>query len=127
MQLPRHAGVWFAGFALWFATLWWLSSRVHDISPPLTFQSSDKILHFGYFLGGAGLLSAALFRKNPEGSSKRRITLVIIIVTLVGVLDEYHQSKVPGRYGNDIYDLTADFLGAIAGALLFQPCRRLMQ
>ena len=49
------------------------------------------------------------------------------MVTLVGVLDEYHQSKVPGRYGNDIYDLIADFLGAVAGSLAFLPFRRFLR
>ncbi|MBK1826173.1 VanZ family protein [Haloferula rosea] len=126
MRLPRHAGIWFAGFTLWFCALWWLSSRVHHVPPPLTFQASDKVLHFGYFFGGAGLLSAAMFRWRPLDHPWKRVVLVTVIVTLVGVLDEYHQSLVPGRHGNDIYDLTADFLGALTGAILFLPFRRML-
>jgi len=124
MRLPRHPGIWFAGFALWFGVLWWLSSRVHHVPPALSFQASDKILHFGWFLGGAGLLSAALFLVSPHGSTVKRVILTTLIVTLVGVIDEYHQSLVPGRHGNDPYDLTADFIGALTGSLLFQPFRR---
>jgi VanZ family protein len=126
MRLPRHPATWFTAFAIWFATLWWLSSGVPDFPEGLNFRASDKLLHFGYFFGGAGLLSAALFRRNPELHASTRILIVIIVVTLVGASDEIHQSYVPGRSGNDAGDLIADFLGAIVGALVFQRFRRIL-
>ncbi|MGE9271207.1 MAG: VanZ family protein [Verrucomicrobiales bacterium] len=124
MRILRHPALWACGFVTWFATLWWLSSRVHYMPPSLTFSTSDKILHFGWFFGGAGMLSAALFCGKPNWSQRTRILTVIGAVTLTGVIDEFHQSFVPGRQGNDLYDLTADFLGACAGSLLFLPFQR---
>lgn len=124
MRLTTRSAVWFTCFFLWFAILWWLSSTVHDAPEALDFRASDKILHFGWFLGGAGLLSAALYTRDRDGSEKKRIILTVALVTLVGVIDEFHQSKVPGRHGNDPYDLSADFIGALAGALAFRPFRR---
>lgn len=81
----------------------------------------DKILHFGYFFGGAGLLSAALFlqKQKPLHWSTLHL-LVVLSLFLVGSLDEWHQSWYPFRSGNDAGDLTADVLGALAGTLLFR-------
>lgn len=122
----RHPLPWFAAFALWFGILWWLSSGVPAVPPPLQFTASDKVLHFGYFFGGAGLLSAALYLRYPaEAATRSRLWLSILIVSLVGALDEFHQSFIPMRSGNDPYDLAADILGAIAGSYAFLPFRKL--
>lgn len=126
MRLLRHPVLWFAAFAVWFGVLWWLSSAERTFPDALQFRASDKLLHFGYFLGGSGLLSAALFTWKPAMPSRRRLIACAVVVILVGALDEFHQSFVPNRQGNDPADLLADALGAIAGALVFHPCRRLL-
>ena len=116
-----HPVPWLAAFLVWFGTLWWLSSaaRPMHLAPPVPL--SDKILHFGYFFGGAGLLCAYLFRHRPR--SRRPLATAIfaaILLVATGVLDEWHQSRVPGRDGNDPADLTADIAGSIAGILCFR-------
>ena len=120
MSVLRRSSVWFTAFAIWFSVLWMLSSRANDMPEGIDFRHIDKVLHFGYFFGGAGLLSAAIFRHRPELHPSTRILIVVIFVTLVGAVDETHQSFIPGRSGNDAGDLTFDFLGAIAGSMLFQ-------
>lgn len=127
MRLPRHPGPWFAVFFLWFATLWFLSSGTPTVPDALHFQASDKVLHFGYFFGGAGLLSAALFTLRPELKFITRVMICVAVVTLIGAIDEFHQSFIPGRSGNDPGDLAADFVGALTGSLLFQRFRHLFQ
>ena len=120
-RLPRNPKFWLAAFLLWFGVLWVLSSGTHPDMPAPPIADFDKVEHFGYFFGGAGLFSAWLFRRNPEKPNWRTIiTLTIIAVALTGLLDEIHQGYVPGRSGNDPADWTADFLGAIAGALVFK-------
>jgi VanZ family protein len=47
-------------------------------------------------------------------------------MTAVGCLDEFHQSWVPERTGNDSQDLTADVLGSIAGFYVFKRLHRLL-
>jgi VanZ family protein len=120
-RLPRNPKFWLGGFLLWFAVLWTLSSGTHPDLPAPEIPNFDKIVHFGYFFGGAGLFSAWLFRRNPENPNWWAIlVLTVIVVGLTGMLDEYHQGFVPGRRGNDPVDLIADVLGAIAGALVFR-------
>jgi VanZ family protein len=48
----------------------------------------------------------------------RVILTAIVLVAAFGVIDETWQTSTPGRMGGDLYDWIADFLGAIAGALL---------
>jgi len=127
MSLLRHPGPWFGAFATWFGVLWWLSSGIPTVPEVLSFRASDKLMHFGYFFGGAGLLSASLFTAAPGLADGRRIVVTAVVVGLVGALDEFHQSFVPGRQGNDPADLAADVLGAIAGAFAFQPFRQMFR
>jgi VanZ family protein len=42
----------------------------------------------------------------------------VVIIATFGALDEFLQTFTPGRTGDDIYDWTADVLGALTGALL---------
>lgn len=123
----RQPYFWLASYAIWFGVLWWLSSRKPDFPPDLTFQYSDKVLHFGYFFGGAGLLSAFLFRLDPVSPRWGKILLLTVITCgVVGLIDEWHQSFVPDRSGNDPADLSADLIGAFCGALVFRRSHRLI-
>ncbi len=83
----------------------------------------DKVVHFGYFFGGGGLLSAALFlAKRP---SWRQLTLIVtVVISLIGIWDEFHQSFFENRTGNDFGDWLADTLGALCGALVFRVMHR---
>ncbi len=125
VRIPRHPHFWLAAFLLWFGALWTLSSfsLAGQYVPPV--DNFDKVEHFGFFFGGAGLLCAWLFRRNPEKPNwKAIISIAVVVIGLVGWLDEYHQTFTPGRSGNDPQDWIADFSGAIAGALVFKKFHR---
>ncbi|MCF7734462.1 MAG: VanZ family protein [Akkermansiaceae bacterium] len=131
MKLPglfRYPKTWLIAFGVWFATLWLLSAG-HP-TPPGSFDIPfmDKICHFGYFLGGGGLLAAGLFCRRPGSPNWRRIILVVVAMSAtVGALDEYHQTHTPGRSGNDPWDWLADVLGGTAGALVFTRFHRVLR
>ncbi len=71
----------------------------------------DKVAHMAIY----GLLAAAAF--YAFGGRLRRLhprlipLLVILICTLYGVSDEFHQSFVPNR-SPDVFDVMADSCGA---------------
>ena len=128
-SLFRRSTFWFAAFLVWAAVLWFLSDGPLPGPPGPRIYGLDKILHFGYYFGGAGLLSAALFLRTPEGCSPNwsaLIVLVVLIVSGVGLLDEWHQSWYPERSGNDAGDWLADAYGALAGALVFRRVHRIL-
>jgi VanZ family protein len=120
-----HPAFWLAAFVAWFATLWWLSSRQRpmDFGPPIPFL--DKILHFGWFFGGAGLLCAFLHTLRPAAARGSGAFLLIVgLLAAIGALDEWHQSWVPGRSGLSPGDWVADILGTIAGVWCFRHSGR---
>ncbi len=78
----------------------------------------DKLLHFGAYGLLAALIcralnTAALFHGKPV----RLITCGIVLTTLYGLSDEWHQSFVPGRSA-ELADLLADFAGALVGSTI---------
>ena len=132
MRLPApffRSATWFASFVVWFAVLWFLSSGPLPGPPILWFPHLDKILHFGYYFGGAGLLSCALFllRSSPRLGWDVIHLVVIVTITTTGLLDEWHQSLDEFRSGNDAADLAADFFGAVAGTLVFRRFHHLFR
>ncbi len=126
-SLCLRSPFWLAAFLLWAVVLWFLSD-----GPPPSFEGPDilgldKLLHFGYFFGGAGLLSATIFlRSGPAPNWALILVVVVLVLAGIGVLDEWHQSWIPERSGNDPGDLLADACGALAGALVFRRMHRLL-
>ncbi len=120
-RVSRRPLFWLTTVLVWFGVLWVLSSGVHPevAMPPI--YGFDKVAHFGYFFGGAGLFAAFLFRMDPVSPRWRRIVaLTVVMMGLVGWIDEYHQGFVPGRTGNDPFDWLADVIGGFCGALVFK-------
>ncbi len=75
---------------------------------------SDKSGHsIGYALLG-GLFLRAFARGRLRDVTWRRAAAAIIVATLYGVSDEFHQMFVPGRTA-DRYDVLADCIGATLG------------
>jgi VanZ family protein len=118
-RLPSRPAPWLAAFAIWFGVLWWLSSGHRDMPLGEEIRYIDKIYHFGYYFGGAILLGSGLIR--PAGKVRKPLLMTVVAIALVGAIDEFHQSFVPGRSGNDPADWTADVSGGICGAWL--ACR----
>jgi len=86
------------------------ASSIPDLGP-LPGGVSDSSGHsIGYALLGA-LLLRALARGRLSGVTWRRAAAAILLASLYGVTDEWHQSFVPGRFP-DPFDVVADCLGA---------------
>ena len=130
MKLPRlfsNPRVWLAAVIAWFVTLWLLSAGHPTVQLGPEIPHLDKFCHFGYFLGGSGLLSAYLFSRSSATPDWRIIGLgVVVALALVGCLDEYHQTFTPERSGNDLGDWLADVSGSLAGFLIFKWCHRVL-
>jgi VanZ family protein len=108
-------GRW-APVAAWMSVVFFVSSlsrlgvagRVPDwISHPVE-----------YAVGGVLLVRA--LAGAAAGPPRRTAALgAVVLATLYGVSDEYHQSFVPGRTA-DPADVAKDFVGATAGVLLYR-------
>ena len=72
----------------------------------------DKAAHFAVF----GLLATLVAR---SGFRPSRMGWAVLIVSLFGLTDEWHQGSIPGRSMED-YDWIADTLGAITAVVLYR-------
>lgn len=104
--------------AAWvMSTIWWLSDRQTLPTPPgLTSEIWSYIGHIGMF----GLLGITIWwalGMNSRLFDRERSWYAIGIATAYGVLDEYHQSFVPGRDPSAL-DVLADFVGAALAVMI---------
>jgi VanZ family protein len=80
--------------------------------PQIDIVGIDKVEHALMFCVGGTLLGLGLALAGWRSWGK--IGAVIIVVgTLVGWGDEWHQQFTPGRVGLDVYDWLADIFGSI--------------
>jgi VanZ family protein len=76
----------------------------------------DKIAHMAIYALLGALITRALSGGCLSATTWRDVVFAVVLSTLYGVSDEWHQSFVPDRTP-DVMDLVADALGAGAGAL----------
>lgn len=104
--LSWRAVVWAVVIA---ALIFLASSRSRVASPGVT-QIDDKFAHFAVY----GLLGTLVCRIKGGRSA----LLALLIASVYGASDEWHQSFVPGR-SSDVADWIADTLGAALAITLY--------
>lgn len=116
VRLPRfvRAMVPVAGVIV----LWWSSSQVPSESQPST---TRMFLHNTMHVVAYGCLAASVWLAWSARPACRRQAFrsrgVWLLTTLYGVVDELHQSYVPGRVCS-LADLASDALGAALAVIL---------
>ena len=109
--------LWGALFA-WACTILWLSSLSPDELPDAAFALWDKFNHFAAFTVGGWLAGSALHTSYPRAGGRRIVVLAVLLLAAFGLFDEVLQTITPGRTGADVFDWTADVIGAVTGAVL---------
>lgn len=108
---PAWIGLWLPVIA-YMAMLFWFSSLSKLPTPPgaLSFYH----VHMAAYAGLAALTARAA-AKGLRSVSWTAVFAAVVISSLYGVSDEYHQMFVPGRTF-DVLDMAADAFGSVAGA-----------
>ena len=106
---------------VWMAALFWLSHQP-GIDAPMLFPGQDKVFHAGVY-GILGIFLLGAMRPVYTGYTSGQIRTSVVIASLYGISDEFHQSFVPGRSA-DILDWAADSTGALLAAILFAQLTR---
>ena len=94
------------------AMLFGLSSLSTLPTPPADLSFYD--VHIAAY-AGLGAVTARATGKGLRDVSWRAVLGAIVIASLYGVSDEYHQMFVPGR-SFDVLDMVADTIGSVIGA-----------
>jgi VanZ family protein len=99
----------------WMTTIFFLSSQTR-LPVPHMLGYQDKLEHATAY----GLLAACLLlaqTRKTSGYSRFQISISVLIASLYGISDEFHQSFVPGRTPDPL-----DWLADTGGALLVTLC-----
>jgi VanZ family protein len=97
----------------WAGAIFYLSSK-SSIHTPTLFPGQDKLFHLIAF-GVLAFFSLGALRPAASGYHSAQVWLTVVLVTLYGLLDEFHQYYVPGRTV-EFYDILADASGGLLGA-----------
>lgn len=109
---------------LYAGLIFYLSSRPWPAPVELP-PGTDKVIHFGmYFFLGFGLIWA--FRATRLKMSSHLVMIAAVVGFCYGILDEVHQSFVPGRDAS-VFDALADGVGSVAGAWVGICAARLLR
>lgn len=121
MMSPHAARrrVWLAWLPVVLYTLliWWLSSQQIDFALLDRVPLKDKGVHFLEY-GALSFFSMHAIAITWSAGWFSTVATATVITTGLGVLDELHQSFVPGR-SSDVLDLVADVIGALTWALVY--------
>ena len=91
------------------AVIFFASSQSEVAAPGI--PGIDKVVHFSIY----GLLATLVVRLR---TGRRAALLSILIVSLYGITDEWHQSFTPGR-SVEVADWLADTLGAALAVAMY--------
>lgn len=111
-NLPKYLKYWLPVIIYCFF-IFMLSEKGGDIYiPPLPFI--DKILHIFLYL----ILGMLYSRAHNYQWGKATLIWTVLFTLFYGILDEIHQSFVPGRVSS-IFDVFADGVGGSLGFYVF--------
>ena len=104
--------------AVYWITLFVMTSLPSTMS--ISVGVSDKIEHFGaYGLLSVFLFLALKFESKYPFLSDYPATFALLIASLYGLIDEFHQLFIPGRSA-EFYDWLADFLGSVLAVVILR-------
>lgn len=99
---------------LYLAFTWLLSDRPGDTLPG---GIDDRIAHFGEYCLLMLLVTFALTAFDPARILRRTLLAAGAFSLAWAILDEFHQSFIPGRFSS-LKDIAFDLLGILAAAAL---------
>lgn len=101
--------------------LFYLSSLPGTMQSPLQ-HPWDKVVHCLFFMGLSWCLAFWVRGKRWQEQYRLHVGMMMVVAALVGALDEFHQSFVPGR-DVSLLDWLADLSGAAIGLFLYTQFR----
>jgi VanZ family protein len=100
--------------AVWAALIFGVSSL--SALPEAPTGITDKHAHLGVYGVLGALLVWGLTAAAPRRTTWRTVVLAVVLATIYGVSDEWHQSFVPNRQVSGL-DVAADAAGAALAAV----------
>jgi len=104
---------WFPVF-VYSGIIFWVSS-LPNLDAKVDIKHFDKVLHIIEYVPLGLLLSRAFCCSTDRLNNKIILILSLLLASVYGLSDEYHQSFVLGR-DSSVLDVFADSIGSAIGA-----------
>ncbi len=101
---------------VWATVIFVVSSLT--ITTPEPIPEGDKIVHIGFYAVLAYFLLCGWCVDKNKPLRKKEVLVVLAVIILYGISDEFHQSFVPGRKPS-WNDVLADGVGGLFGLWVF--------
>lgn len=102
-----------------YAALIFQVSSVPGEDIPDLFPIQSYIFHFFEYFAFAFLIKRAIKEYCPKKTNTRRLIIVVAVVFMYSLFDEFHQSFIPNRAAS-LSDVFIDVLGSCAGSLIYK-------
>jgi VanZ family protein len=103
----------------------WVLSSQSTLPKPKGILGFDKFQHLLAYFVLSAVLGLWFSREFWQTGRSRALIISLVIASLYGIIDEFHQSFVPGRNAN-IWDWLADTLGAVLGVFALMLLTRII-
>lgn len=111
----------------WACVIFIASSIPSTRLPRFIHMINDKVIHAAvFFILGLLVYRALEFRAKPAMFVWGRALIAVLIVSVYGLSDEFHQRYVPGRTV-DVLDFTADTIGGVLSAAVLYAGYRIVK
>lgn len=110
---PNKKSIWLA--LGWTSLILILSFKAPSLNPKISFTNQDKVVHFLFYFVFVFLWYRYFF--SIRRKTFRVVLIIVGIAILIGMLIEYLQGVITVDRHSDIYDVLANSLGALTGAL----------
>lgn len=119
MKITKSFLVYQSPVIFWAIVLFIFSSIPYPPQIKLFITFDDKFKHAVVYCIFGFLIARAFYNQTRYSSLKKNLFLFTLLLgTLYGISDEFHQYFVPGRY-SEILDVIADSVGTAIGFLIF--------
>ncbi|OGV40670.1 MAG: hypothetical protein A2X46_02350 [Lentisphaerae bacterium GWF2_57_35] len=119
----HRKAIYWAPAILWAGLIFVFSSLSFPPGPDL-FPAQDKVMHTILFGTLAGFIFLG-FRVERQFSFRKAALLAVLLTSLYGAFDEFHQYFTPNR-NSDAMDWTADTVGGVLFVAGWNLCSRKM-
>lgn len=115
-QKEKILNFWFP--VIIYSGIIYFVSAIPNLKGPGEQLNLDKLIHFGEYMPFGFLVFRALNKTTQRLSSRSLLIVTLILTVFHAMVDEFHQSFVPGR-SSDWQDALADSIGGMVGGSIY--------
>jgi VanZ family protein len=113
-RVLRRKWIWWTLFLIWLGAVFYASSMTgQEVAPVVPTFFLHKVAHFIAYGSGTVILALSL-RLSTKWSWRKIAVISVVVVSLYGATDEWHQLYTPGRDGT-VRDWAIDTASGIVG------------